>query len=65
MLITFSWCMPPLRVRDYDSFRAIKRKGNALLLSTHCSRIDWLIGMFVGLVQNPIRVGFVCEALIK
>lgn len=64
MLIPFSWCMPPLRVRDYDSFRAMKRKGNALLLSTHCSRIDWLIGVYLSCLDEPheqIRTGFVAE----
>jgi|MDSY01.2.fsa_nt_gb hypothetical protein len=39
-----------------------KSRGNGLLLSTHGSRIDWLIGVFVGMVPNhQVLVGFVAE----
>ena len=45
---------------------------NSLLLSNHGSRIDWMIGMFVGFsrrlttkTSERVRVGFVCEALIQ
>ena len=64
MLIPCSWCLEPIRVSNYDGFRAMKRKGNALLLSTHCSRIDWLIGVYLCCLDAPeeqIRTGFVAE----
>jgi hypothetical protein len=48
------------------------KSKNSLLLSNHGSRIDWMIGMFVGFSRclatkacERIRVGFVCEALIQ
>lgn len=48
------------------------KKQNSLLLSNHGSRIDWMIGMFVGFsrrlttrASERIRVGFVAEALIQ
>ena len=43
---------------------------NSLLLANHGSRIDWMVGMFVGFTKHlagktceRIRVGFVCEAI--
>ena len=60
-----AWCGLRAYVNDMEYFQNVVKTRNCLLLSNHGSRIDWLIGMFVGLVQNPIRVGFVCEALIK
>ncbi|KAL7531927.1 hypothetical protein ACHAWF_003964 [Thalassiosira exigua] len=48
------------------------KETNSLLLSNHGSRIDWMVGMFVGFSKSladraakRIRVGFVCEALIQ
>lgn len=48
------------------------KSKNSLLLSNHGSRIDWMVGMFVGFSRRlstklceRIRVGFVCEALIQ
>jgi 1-acyl-sn-glycerol-3-phosphate acyltransferase len=48
------------------------KASNSLLLSNHGSRIDWMVGMFVGFSRRlstkkceRIRVGFVCEALIQ
>lgn len=48
------------------------KSKNSLLLSNHGSRIDWMIGMFVGFSRRlttktveRVRVGFVCEALIQ
>jgi len=45
---------------------------NSLLLANHGSRIDWMVGMFVGFSRylanqtcERIRVGFVCEAIIS
>jgi len=60
-----AWCGLRVYVNDMEYFQDTVKRSNCLLLSNHGSRIDWLIGMFVGLVQRPIRVGFVCEALIK
>jgi len=65
MAIPFSWCMCPIHVKNYDSFLAQKAKGDSLLLSTHCSRIDWLIGMYLGTLQPAERrIGFVAEMTI-
>ena len=44
------------------------KSTNSLLLSNHGSRIDWMVGMFIGFSKSlagktceRIRVGFVCE----
>ena len=49
-----------------------KASESSLLLANHGSRIDWMVGMFVGFARNLggktcncVRVGFVCEAMIQ
>lgn len=74
MCIPFSWCMPPLHLVNSSVVTTLKSKGNALLLSTHCSRVDWLMGVYMGtlhrqwgqtLAQDPwARIGFVAEMTI-
>ena len=51
------------------------KSADSLLLSNHGSRIDWMVGMFVGYSKSlhphaakaceRVRVGFVCEAAIQ
>ena len=48
------------------------KSTNSLLLSSHSSRIDWMVAMFCGNLKqlgdqpsHRCRVGFVCEALIQ
>jgi hypothetical protein len=48
------------------------KSQDSLLLANHGSRIDWMVGMFIGHLTslgnrpaNRCRVGFVCEALIQ
>ncbi len=45
------------------------KSNNSLLLANHGSRIDWMVGMFIGHLKElggvRCRVGFVCEALIQ
>lgn len=60
-----------LYCNDVSLLEECKSK-NSLLLSNHGSRIDWMVGMFVGYSRQlasksceRIRVGFVCEALIQ
>ena len=65
MCIPFSWCSSTLHIQNYDGFEQLKGKGNALLLATHCSRIDWLVGEYLGMLgDRPARVNFVAEATI-
>jgi len=57
---------------QHREFLKFKSKGNALMLSTHCSRIDWLIGYVIGILDDDFvdaappprhaRVGYVAEA---
>jgi|AntRauTorckE5430_2_1112549.scaffolds.fasta_scaffold03320_4 1-acyl-sn-glycerol-3-phosphate acyltransferase len=58
-------------VDQVDIMQASK-STNSLLLSSHSSRIDWMVAMFIGNLTNigeqpsrKCRVGFVCEALIQ
>eukprot|EP00619_Florenciella_sp_RCC1007_P005710 CAMPEP_0205916228 /NCGR_PEP_ID=MMETSP1325-20131115/8365_1 /ASSEMBLY_ACC=CAM_ASM_000708 /TAXON_ID=236786 /ORGANISM="Florenciella sp., Strain RCC1007" /LENGTH=554 /DNA_ID=CAMNT_0053283483 /DNA_START=86 /DNA_END=1750 /DNA_ORIENTATION=+ len=59
------WCGMRVWINDLDYFEKAKATGRALVLSNHGSRIDWLIGMFAGYSGTNIRVGFVCEWLVK
>ena len=59
----FSWCGLQVAVDGYSNFVELKSRGNAVMLSTHCSRVDWLIGLFLGSVgEHWSRIGFVAEA---
>lgn len=71
--VPFSWCGLRISVHNYQRFRELKSRGNALLLSSHCSRIDWVIGTYLSALYdntdssapNPFsRVGFVAEATL-
>jgi 1-acyl-sn-glycerol-3-phosphate acyltransferase len=57
---------------DLDLLVEAKASDSSLLLANHGSRIDWMVGMFVGFTTTlgvkackRVRVGFVCEALIQ
>ena len=60
----YSWSGTKVYVENYDAFLRLKQRGNAVFLSTHCSRIDWLIGVYLCALDWPdtARVGFVAEA---
>ena len=59
------WCGMRVFINDLEYYEASKKKGRSLVLSNHGSRIDWLIGMFSGYSGYGMRVGFVCEWLVK
>ncbi|GMH70283.1 hypothetical protein TrRE_jg10717 [Triparma retinervis] len=52
-----------------DSLELLRqcKQTNALMLANHGSRIDWMMGMYVGYIADPFRarVGFVCERVIQ
>jgi len=50
-----------------DYYENKVKAANSLMLANHGSRIDWMIGMYVGYIEKPVRVrvGFVCEKVIK
>jgi 1-acyl-sn-glycerol-3-phosphate acyltransferase len=50
-----------------DYYENKVKSANSLMLANHGSRIDWMIGMYVGYIEKPVRVrvGFVCEKVIK
>mmetsp|Transcript_19036 Transcript_19036/g.24836 ORF Transcript_19036/g.24836 Transcript_19036/m.24836 type:complete len:412 (+) Transcript_19036:85-1320(+) len=60
--IPFSWCACRIYINDFEFLMKFKEKGDGLLLSTHCSRVDWLLAVYVGMVgRSQVRVGFVAE----
>lgn len=59
------WCGMRVWINDLEYYEKAKATGRALVLANHGSRIDWLIGMFSGYCGTNIRVGFVCEWLVK
>ena len=70
--LPFSWCGLRISFHNYAHFRELKSRGNALLLSSHCSRIDWIVGTYLSALfgtddSGPntfSRVGFVAEATL-
>lgn len=49
-------------ITDFEFLMDFKERGNGLILSTHCSRVDWLLGVFMGLIgRKQSRIGFVAE----
>jgi len=61
-----------LYCNDIDLLVEAKASESSLLLANHGSRIDWMVGMFVGFARelggktcDCVRVGFVCEAMIQ
>jgi len=64
LCIPFSWCGARVHFQGMSALRALRDSGGSgLVLSTHCSRIDWLIGLWMG-DHLGIRTGFVAEATI-
>jgi len=56
-----------LHCDSMDYYENKVKAANSLMLANHGSRIDWMIGMYVGYIEKPVRVrvGFVCERVIK
>ncbi|GMH58140.1 hypothetical protein TL16_g02547 [Triparma laevis f. inornata] len=56
-----------LHCDSMDYYENKVKAANSLMLANHGSRIDWMIGMYVGYIEKPVRVrvGFVCEKVIK
>lgn len=57
---------------DHFDILVQSKEKDSLLLANHGSRIDWMVGMFIGHLTHmgtskakKCRVGFVCEALIQ
>jgi len=52
-----------------DSLELLRscKSTNSLMLANHGSRIDWMMGMYIGYITDPLsaRVGFVCERVIQ
>ena len=60
--VPFSHCGARCFFKNYALLDDLKGRGNGLLLSTHGSRIDWLIGVYIGMTpKNQVRIGFVAE----
>lgn len=60
----FAWCGMRVYVNEMTYFQDVVKKNNCVLLANHGSRIDWLLGMYVGFVGTNIRVGFVVESFL-
>lgn len=62
--VPFSHCRTRLFIEKngFDLLDERKGWGDGLMLSTHCSRIDWLFGVYIGMVpKHQARIGFVAE----
>lgn len=66
LCIPFSWCGCKVHIQELDWVADTMKTSNSLVLANHGSRIDWIIGMYVGFTgRTRSRVGFVCEGLIQ
>ena len=58
-----------LHCDSMDYYMNKVKQQNSLMLANHGSRIDWMIGMYVGYIKTATsprsRVGFVCERVIQ
>ena len=72
MCIPFSWCTMRCVMFGSDFFMRCKEGGNSVILANHCSRIDWVGAVYVGMCgRSPTnwrikgtscpRVNFVAE----
>lgn len=60
LAVPFSWC--GLQVHTSQYALMTRMSGNALVMTNHNSRVDWLVGMLLGSVLEPrTRIGFVAE----
>uniref|UniRef100_A0A6U4LPK4 Phospholipid/glycerol acyltransferase domain-containing protein n=1 Tax=Phaeomonas parva TaxID=124430 RepID=A0A6U4LPK4_9STRA len=62
LCVPFSWCGCRVRCQGLGYLREYAEK-NAVILSNHSARIDWVIGLFIGTCYYS-RVGFVTEAFV-
>ena len=69
--LPLGWSGTKVYMEDPGLLAQVKA-DNALLLSNHGSRIDWMIGMYVSWITklstfdcDRKRVGFVCEGIIQ
>lgn len=53
MCIPFSWCRMRCVMFGSDFFMRCKEKGNSVILANHCSRIDWVGAVYVGMCGRP------------
>uniref|UniRef100_A0A7S2SSK6 Phospholipid/glycerol acyltransferase domain-containing protein n=1 Tax=Rhizochromulina marina TaxID=1034831 RepID=A0A7S2SSK6_9STRA len=61
LCIPIVWCNARIHLHHAELLTEFKNGGNGVLLSTHCSRIDWLLAVVVGMYGRGNRVGFVAE----
>ncbi|KAJ8614050.1 hypothetical protein CTAYLR_005841 [Chrysophaeum taylorii] len=62
LAVPYSWCGLRVHTSQYALMTSMAARGNALVMTNHCSRIDWIVGMLLGHVLTPkIRIGFVAE----
>mmetsp|Transcript_3997 Transcript_3997/g.5612 ORF Transcript_3997/g.5612 Transcript_3997/m.5612 type:complete len:520 (-) Transcript_3997:527-2086(-) len=61
----YSWCGFRVHTNSYKvmcSMSAPDRERDALVMTNHCSRVDWLVGMLLGdVLRFQPRIGFVAE----
>lgn len=59
----YSWCGLRVHTSQYDLTKKMGDVGNVLVMTNHCSRVDWLVGLLLGnVVLGPnTRVGFLAE----
>ena len=64
LCVPFSWCSFRVYTPSWDVCIESK-KQSSLWMSNHSSRVDWLVGLYLGYVTGPrVHVRFIAEATI-
>lgn len=62
LALPYSWCGLRVHTSQFALMTKMAANGNALVMTNHCSRVDWIVGMLLGSVLEPrTRIGFVAE----
>ena len=63
LCVPFSWCGTTVWTSSWDELKKAKTKGSSLYMSNHSSRVDWLMGLFLGYIDcGPrVHVRFIAE----
>jgi len=62
LCVPFSWCGLCAYTNTWPHCLESKAAGSSLYMSNHSSRVDWLIGLYLGYITGPrVHVRFIAE----
>jgi len=62
LCVPFSWCGMRVHTSTWPHCLSSKAGGSSLYMSNHSSRVDWLVGLYLGYITGPrVHVRFIAE----